>query len=76
MAINEADVEKIVKQILTEMGTTSAPAPSFGSSAPGVIPKTAHVAVLVEKERFEVKEYPIPPLGDDDFLVKVEGCGV
>ena len=76
MAINEADVEKIVKQILTEMGTTSAAAPSFGSSAPGVIPKTAHVAVLVEKERFEVKEYPIPPLGDDDILVKVEGCGV
>ncbi len=76
MAINEADVEKIVKQILTEMGGSSAAAPSFGSSTPGAIPKTAHVAVLVEKERFEVKEYPIPPLGDDDILVRVEGCGV
>ena len=76
MAFNEADVEKIVKQILTEMGGAAAQTPSFGSSAPGVIPKTAHVAVLVEKERFEVKEYPIPPLGDDDILVKVEGCGV
>ena len=27
MAINEADVEKIVKQILTEMGGSSAAAP-------------------------------------------------
>ena len=76
MAFNEADVEKIVKQILTEMGGAAAQTSSFRSSAPGAIPKTAHVAVLVEKERFEVKEYPIPPLGDDDILVKVEGCGV
>lgn len=82
MAVSEQDVEKIVKQILNEMGDTSqAGFNSYsnlgGASQPsGAIPKTAHVAVLVEKERFEVKEYPIPPLGDDDILVRVEGCGV
>jgi threonine dehydrogenase-like Zn-dependent dehydrogenase len=32
--------------------------------------------MLTEKERFEIQEYPIPEIGDDDVLVKVEGCGV
>ncbi len=86
MAVNEQDVQKIVRQILSEMGNTSAGAEpargaftsytSLGNASAGQIPKTAHVAVLVEKERFEVKEYPIPPVGDDDILVRVEGCGV
>ena len=46
------------------------------AKASGEIPKTAHVAMLVAPEKFEVKEYPMPPVGDDDILVKVEGCGV
>ena len=54
-----------------------AAAPAAPAAAPaGAIPKTAHVAVLTEKEHFDIKEYPIPALGDDDILVKVEGCGV
>ncbi len=78
MAVNEQDVELIVKQILSQMGGISAPsaAASGGQAASGTIPKTARVAMLVEKERFEVKEFPIPEVGDDDILVKVEGCGV
>ena len=76
MAVNEQDVEKIVRQILNEIGGSPAAPASYSSTGSGQIPKTAHVAVLVEKERFEVKEYPIPPLGDDDILVRVEGCGV
>ena len=31
---------------------------------------------LHNKFDFDIKEYPIPPVGDDDILVKVEGCGV
>ncbi len=86
MAVNEKDVEQIVKQILTQMGGVSA---SSGAASPvtayngassvaatGSIPNTAKVAMLVEKERFEVKEFPIPEVGDDDILVRVEGCGV
>ncbi|MBO6147105.1 MAG: zinc-binding dehydrogenase [Lachnospiraceae bacterium] len=76
MAVNEQDVEKIVRQILNEIGGSPAAPASYSSTGSGQIPKTAHVAVLVDKERFEVKEYPIPPLGDDDILVRVEGCGV
>ncbi len=72
MDINSANIEEIVKQVLSSMqgSASSAPAASAG------IPKTAHVAVLTAKEHFDVKEYPIPPVGDDDILVKVEGCGV
>lgn len=85
MTVNEQDVEKIVRQLLSEMGTASQSGPakgaftsytSLGSTGTPSIPDKAHVAVLVENERFEIKEYPIPPLGDDDILVKVEGCGV
>ena len=79
MAVNEKDVELIVKQILSQMGGGNKAPASYsqgGASYGGSIPKTAKVAMLVEKERFEIKEFPIPEVGDDDILVRVEGCGV
>ena len=38
--------------------------------------KMAKAAVLVAPGKFEIKEFPIPPIGDDEMLIKVEGCGV
>lgn len=76
MELNSIQVEEIVKQVLSSL---SAPA---GSSAPACkcasagIPKTAHVAMLTGIEKVEIKEYPMPEVGDDDILVKVEGCGI
>ena len=70
--MNSADIEKIVKQVIGEMHGASVSAPK----ATGAIPKTAHVAMLTSLEHFDIKEFPIPALGDDDILVKVEGCGV
>ncbi len=72
MDINSSNIEAIVRQVLSDMkGTATA------SSAPaGNIPSTAHVAMLTGLEKFEIKEYPMPAVGDDDILVKVEGCGV
>ena len=73
MDINQQNIEEIVKQVLSSMqGTPSASV----NNASKEIPKTARVAVLTKLEHFDLKEYPIPPLGDDDILVKVEGCGV
>ena len=71
MAINSNDIEAIVKQVLSSM-KSDAPA----STAGGAIPKTSRVAMLTGLENYEIKEFPIPELGDDDILVKVEGCGI
>ena len=71
MDINSVDVERIVKQVLADMNG-SAPKKSFN----GEIPKTSKAAMLTALEKYEIKEFPIPELGDDDILVKVEGCGV
>lgn len=72
------NIEEIVKQVLAGM-TSNTPAAAPAASVPastGSIPKTAHVAMLTGLEHFDVKEYPMPEVGDDDILVRVEGCGV
>ena len=73
------NIEEIVKQVLAEMKGAApadvAPAVKADPAAAGDIPKTAHVAVLTSLEHFDIKEFPMPEVGDDDILVKVEGCG-
>ena len=64
MDINANQIETIVRSVLSQMGTG---APSSGM---------ARVAMLTAAKHFEVKEFPIPQPGDDEILVKVEGCGV
>ena len=71
MDLSSAKIQEIVQQVLNDMnGTSAAP------KASGPIPKTSRVAMLTALEHYDIKEYPIPELGDDDILVKVEGCGV
>ena len=69
MNINENDVAKLVQQVLQEM-TSGAPAsaPKAQAAPSGDIPKTAKVAMMTELKHFEIQEYPIPELGDDDIL--------
>ncbi len=84
MAINEKEIAALVQQVLNEMtgkapqtsAPSMAPLKTCGGSACGNVPKTARVAMLTALNKIEVKEYPIPELGDDDMLVKIEGCGV
>ena len=75
MDINSVNIEKIVKEVLQGM-SASAVAPSAPAQAGGAIPKTSRVAMLTALEHYDIKEFPIPEIGDDDILVKVEGCGV
>ena len=70
MDIRSTDIEKIVRQVLESMGNDTKPA------AAGPVPTKSRVAMLTKLEQFDIQEYPIPELGDDDILVKVEGCGV
>ena len=73
MELQSQQIEAIVKQVIAGMKGGSAPQ---AKASNGAIPKTAHVAMLTKLGHFDIKEYPIPELGDDDILVKVEGCGV
>ena len=78
MDMNNVNIEEIVKQVLSGMtGNAPSAAPAASASAAGrAIPKTARVAMLTGLEHYDIKEFPIPELGDDDILVKVEGCGI
>ena len=68
MDTNNVDIEKIVKQVLAEMTTKDTPRKAA--------PKMSKAALLTALEHYDIKEYPIPLIGDDDILVKVEGCGI
>ncbi|MBR6603052.1 MAG: zinc-binding dehydrogenase [Clostridia bacterium] len=74
MDIKSTDIEKIVRQVLQNIGN-DASAPKCSASC-GKIPEKSRVAMLTGLEHFDIEEHPIPELGDDDILVKVEGCGV
>ncbi len=71
--MNNNEIEQIVKQVIAGMqGQTMAASPK----AAGPVPKSARVAMLTAIEKIELQEYNIPEIGDDDILVKVEGCGI
>lgn len=75
MEINSVNIEQIVRQVLQEMNGSFSNTENNNtvSDAAG---KKAKVAMLVAKEKFEIQEYNIPEISDDEILVKVEGCGV
>ena len=73
MEINEKDIARLVQSVIAEMNGQKPAAPKAASKE---IPKTARVAMLTGLEKIEIKEYPMPEVGDDDILVRVEGCGV
>ena len=72
MDIKSADIEKIVREVLAGLGGDSSAKPAASAN----VPAKSRVAMLTKPEHFDIQEYPIPELGDDDILVKVEGCGV
>lgn len=74
MELNQVNLEEIVKQVLLEM-TGNKEVQKTSSTTAG-IPSKAKVAMLTATKKIEVKEYNIPEIGDDEILVKVEGCGV
>ncbi len=74
MDIDAKSIEELVKKVLANMNGT--PSNSSSSSSSKEIPTKAHVAYLTALEKFEVKEVDVPAVGDDDILVKVEGCGI
>ena len=70
MDITASQIESIVRSVINSMGAGNAP------TANGPLPKTAHVAMLTGEKKIELQEIPLPELGDNDILVKVEGAGI
>ena len=77
--MEKIDIERIVKQVLEGMATESTGCKNGSckcNHSKDAVPKTSRAAMLTKLENFEIKEYPIPEIGDKDILVKVEGCGI
>ncbi|MDR1209828.1 MAG: zinc-binding dehydrogenase [Clostridiales bacterium] len=79
--MTQDDIESVVRKVLEEMaGGSAGRVPEETASGKIVTGKTlpgkSRVAMLTAPERFDIREYPIPAVGDGDILVRVEGCGV
>lgn len=72
--MNPHDLESIVRSLVSETlsrrqaGQTVAPEAVNGS--------TARVAMLETKSKLALRRYPIPTIGPDEILVRVEACGI
>lgn len=73
MEINNINIEDIVKSILKEMTDKTSPVEATSNT---VAKDCGRVAMLTEKGKITLKEFKIPEIGDDEILVKVEGCGI
>ncbi len=71
--MNSSEIEQIVKQVIKDMQGNAASAPKAEDVS---VPQKSRVAMLTALEHYDIKEFDIPEIGDDDILVKVEGCGV
>lgn len=76
MSQNTVNIEEIVKQVLANMVEGDSSVQNVSSNASKEIPQKARVAMLTRLEHYDIKEFPIPEVGDNDILVKVEGCGI
>lgn len=54
--------DEIVKQVVSEIQ--------------GKVQVSAKAAVLTETQNYEIRQFPIPELGKQDILIRVEGCPV
>ncbi|MBX7370606.1 zinc-dependent alcohol dehydrogenase [Clostridium chauvoei] len=73
MEVNNINIEDIVKSIIREM-TQQTEKSDLNTSKLNT--NTSKVGMLIAKEEIEIKEFDIPEIGDDEILIKVEGCGI
>ncbi|MFN3409399.1 MAG: zinc-binding dehydrogenase [Limisphaerales bacterium] len=76
--MNPDQIDQIVQEVLraragNRLATVTNVAPPGGAGGP---PKVARAAVLVAKERLELREFALRPIREDELLVRVEACGI
>jgi len=77
MNFSKSDIEQIVRGTLEKIGAPVTPAaPAAVSAATGALPLQARAAVLVEKERLEIRQFLLRAIREDEILVRVEACGI
>lgn len=80
MSSDNARIDEIVREVMRrqagfvpEDANKSAPRTD---EHPRFIPAGARAAVLVEKGRLELREFPLRSIREDEILLRVEGCGI
>ena len=81
--MNRDQISRIVRQVLSEQSEPG-PTPLFAAKASRALspqtndaaPRVSRAAVLTEKGRLEMREFPIREIAEDEMLVRVEGCGI
>lgn len=63
------EISRIVKAALQQRMAATRPLPT-------TVPTQARAAVLIAPKKLEIQHFPIREIGDDELLVKVEGCGI
>jgi len=68
-------LRSIVRNAIANRGQSNTPSPEPNRSD-NTIPTHARAAVLEDKEKLVIKEFPLRPIHDDEILVRVEACGI
>ena len=68
-------ISQLVRDVLKEAISRSQP-PATPSGGEKPVPGTCRAMVLAAPKILELREFPIREIGDDEILVKVEGCGI
>lgn len=81
MKLRAEDIKKIVDDVLAQTrhpgASPVAPAPAASNPLPVFSsPDRARAAVLVAREKLEIKEFPLRRIHEDEILVRVQACGI
>jgi L-iditol 2-dehydrogenase len=77
--MDKNEISKIVAEViqqknLAEKSVVQRTSPISSDSQ--AFHQSSRAAVLVAPKQFEIQEFPIREIGDDEMLVKVEACGI
>ena len=73
------EISRIVRRVLneqTERRRTTASTAGVPGTSNDAHPRTSRATVLTRKGVLEIREFPVRDIGEDEMLIRVEGCGI